>query len=291
MIILDETLDGFRIYLYETGKITSDMTVASYIGNARQFLEWLKEQDIEIHSLDRMVLMKYYDWLRQFGYKTNTFNTKVNSLSSFSNYLNDKKVIMKDLVFSKDQIKVAGGKEVDVYTDHEIELIQTYVECNHVSQRNQLIIKMLMGLGLRVSELINLKLEDIDVVGLEIEVHGKNNKRRRLPMKADLANSVRVYISQERKKNKNASSSYLLLSERSGKLHRNTVLGVVKEMGRSLNIEAYNHKFRHTLATRMVKNVPIQVIQKFLGHSEIQTTMEYYINIDKEELKKAIENI
>ena len=63
-------------------------------------------------------------------------------------------------------------------------------------------------------------------------------------------------------------------------------------MGEDLEIEnCYCHKFRHTLATRMSKNVQIQVIQKFLGHADIKTTIDYYVNVDKKELEKALESI
>lgn len=88
-------------------------------------------------------------------------------------------------------------------------------------------------------------------------------------------------------------SKYLFTSERSAILNRNTVLDLVKEMGEELGIEnCYCHKFRYTLATRMRKKIiQIQVIQKFLGHADIKTTIDYYMNVDTKKLKQAIESI
>lgn len=240
-------------------------------------------------------MIKYIEELKGKGegYKTNTFNTKVNSLTSFNNYLRDKQLIEKNIVFGKDKIQSSNNKEVDVYSEHEMKLIEAYLESDTINQKDRLIIKILRDLGLRVSELTNLKLEDIDVVGLEIEVHGKNNKIRRLPIKSSLAEEIREYISGNRKDNKHSSSSpYLLVSERANKLHRNTILDTVKRMGEELGIEAYNHKFRHSLATSMANNnTPIHLIQAVLGHSQIQTTIDYYISVDKDQMREFLDKV
>lgn len=240
-----------------------------------------------------MIILKYLEHLEDKKYKVNTYNTKVNTIASFNNYLKEKGVIEKDIIFGKDKISLSRNREVDVYSDAEMKSIEAHIGYDTISQRDSLIIKMLKELGIRVSELTNLRLEDIDIVGLQVEVQGKNNKRRILPIKANLASEIGGYISGSRKINKYASSPYLFISERSNQLHRNTILDIVKEMGRTLKIkECYCHKFRHSLATNMSRNdVPIQVIQQFLGHAEIQTTIEYYIQVDRLQLINAIKDI
>ena len=288
---MEEVLEDFRIYLLETGKVTSKMTIESYLGNTKQLLKYLDKNKKSINDLDRILMMKYIEYLKEIGYKTNTLNTKINSITNFNSYLKYKDIVEKDIVFGKDKIGLSGNREVSVYTDDEMKLIDAYIESDRLSPRDSLILKMLKELGIRVSE-INVKLEDIDIVGQQVEVQGKNNKRRTLPINTDLANDIRNYISGDRKESKYSSSPYLFVSERSNKLHRNTVLGIVKKMGRELDIqEVYCHKFRHTLATNMSRrNVPIHVIQQFLGHVQVQTTIDYYISIDKEQLRVAIEN-
>lgn len=174
-------------------------------------------------------MLKYLEHLKNKAYKPNTYNTKINSLTNFNNYLKDKEVVGKDFIFGKDKIGLSGNRQVEIYSDKEMELIEVYLEGENISQRDRLIIKILKELGIRVSELINLKLEDIDVIGLQVEVHGKNNKRRTLPIKTELAESIKKYIAGERKNNKHSSSKYLFVSERADKLHRNTVLDLVKK--------------------------------------------------------------
>lgn len=282
---METILESFKIYLFETGKITSNMTIQSYLGNIRQLLLWLNNEKIAMEALDRMIILKYLEFLREKDYKANTYNTKINSIANFNNYLKEQKLIDRDIVFGKDKIGLSGNREVDVYSDDEMKLIEEYIDSKVNSPRDALIIKMLKELGVRVSELTNLRLEDIDIVGLQVEVQGKNNKRRILPMKTDLAEDIRSYIAGERRHNKHHGSRYLFTSERLGSnpIHRNSVLDIVKTMANELEITGNCHKFRHTLATKMAKsgNVPIQVIQRFLGHVEIQTTIEFYVKVEQ----------
>lgn len=288
----DEILEDFRIHLFESGRVSSQMTIESYLGNIRQLLEWMQEEDVELENLDRMGMLNYLKHLEKLNYKPTTYNTKTNSLISFSNFLISKSINRREMIFIKDKIGLSSNRNIEIYTEEEIDLIKDYLANETLSERDRLIIKMLMELGVRVSELTNLTLDNIDILGQQIDIYGKGSKIRTLPIKRDLADDIRNYISSSRKDNKHATSKYLFVSERSPKLHRNTILEVVKQMGEDLRIEnCYCHKFRHTLATRMSKNVQIQVIQKFLGHADIKTTIDYYVNVDKKELEKALESI
>lgn len=290
---MDTILEDFRVFLLETGRIQSKMTTESYLGNTQQLLIWLFESELQLRSLDRMLMMKYFQYLKDLGYKATTYNIKINSLVNFSHYLKDKNIIEKDIVFGQDKIQQAGDREVEIYSDAEMERIEDYLKNGEISDRDRLIIQSLKETGIRVSELTNLRIENIDLIGLEIEVTGKGNKRRVLPIKSSLANDIRIYIAGERKANKHSPSPYLFISERSGMLHRNTVLDITKSMGKELSIEANNHKFQHTLATRMVRNgnINLKVVQELLGHASIDTVFEYYISTSKEELRDALEKI
>lgn len=291
---METILEDFKIYLFETGRVKK--TIESYIGNTRQLLKWLDKKDIEVKSLDRMIMLKYLEYLQKKEYKATTYNTKINSIANFNNYLKDKGIVEKEIVFSKDKIQLSENRIVDVYRKDEIKLIEAYIDNGELSQRDSLLLRVLKELGIRVSEAVDLKMEDIDIVGQQVEVQGKNNKRRILPMKTILAESIRKYISGDRKNNKYAdNSSYLFLSERSPRIHRNTVLDVVKTMGNELGIEdSYCHKFRKTLASSMInRNPPVSIatVQKFLGHSDVKTTINHYTFIGEEQLRDAINNI
>lgn len=288
---MDTILEDFRVYLLETGQIQSEMTIESYLGNTRQLLSWLFDNERQLKDLDRLLMIKYLQYLKDIGYKATTYNTKVNSLISFNNYLRSEKTLVRNLVFGKDKIQLSDDREIEVYSDKEMELIEAYLESDTLSQRDRLIIQILKDLGLRTSELTNITLESLDLVGLQIGIHGKNNKRRVLPLKSSLAEKIKEYIVGDRKENKHHSSKYLFVSERADKLHRNTVLDITKKMGAELGIKAFNHKFRHTLASNMAKNVPIHLVQRALGHSLVQTTIDFYVNIDQDQLKDAFESV
>ncbi len=202
---MEKTLEDFKIHLFETGRVSSKMTIESYLGNVRQLLDWLQAEDVELGNLDRMVMMKYLQFINDLGYKATTYNTKINSLVSFNNYIKEINTIERDIVFGKDKIQLSGNREVEVYTDEEMELIEAYLENGKLSQRDRLIIMILRDLGVRTSELTGITLESLDLIGLQIEIHGKNNKRRTLPIKSSLAEDIKEYIAGERKKNKYSS--------------------------------------------------------------------------------------
>lgn len=100
----DEILEDFRIYLLETGRVNSQMTIDSYLGNVSQLLLWMQEEDVRLENLDRMLIMDYLQYLKDLGYRATTYNTKINSLISFNNYLRSENIITRDIVFGKDKI-------------------------------------------------------------------------------------------------------------------------------------------------------------------------------------------
>ena len=85
---IEEILEDFRIHLFESGRVSSEMTIESYLGNIRQLLEWLQEE-LELENLGRMLIMSYLKYLKDLGYKATTYNTKINSITNFNSYLKD----------------------------------------------------------------------------------------------------------------------------------------------------------------------------------------------------------
>ena len=140
---INRRLEDFKIYLLETGRIQSEMTTESYLGNAKQLLVWLDEEKMKLESLDRMDMMEYLKYLEKLNYKATTYNTKINSLVNFSHYLKSQKIIERNIIFGKDKIQLAGDREVEVYSDKEMELIEDYLENGKISDRDQLSIQIL----------------------------------------------------------------------------------------------------------------------------------------------------
>ena len=164
------------------------------------------------------------------------------------------------------------------------------VDKEEVTMRNKLIVYLLLYTGVRVSELVNIKTSDFDLLTGELKILGKGNKYREIPLNKKLLKVLKEYLNTERKENKHSEDSqYLLLTERSPKMHRDTVNYVLRKLCENYNFKTYPHKFRHTAFSILIsKGVDIKTISALAGHNSIETTNRFYLNTSKEEKAAAV---
>ena len=157
-----------------------------------------------------------------------------------------------------------------VISDEGIERLRD----NCVSKRDLAIIDLLYSTGIRVGELVNLNIEDIDLDGRECVVYGKGDKERRVYFDAKAKVHLRDYI-ESREDNNNAL--FVTLDAPHDRLKISGVEIRLRQLGRRLELDKIHpHKFRRSMATRAIdKGMPIEQVQKILGHSQIDTTMQY----------------
>ncbi len=294
MKIMDfkEVILAYETYLMEEGKVES--TIDSYVGDIRGFLEFLESKKVSFRgNLTRLYITSYKIHLTENGYSINTINKKINSLHSFNFFLVSKNLCTEKVVYpNKDKIKIARGseKEIDVFSDEEVERILFYLEdSSRVSIRDKGVILILLYTGLRVSELVNLKIQDIDFLTSTLKVVGKGGKYREVPLKMEVSEGIKEYMEKERQAHKYSSSEYLFLTQRAGKMDKDTVNKILNRKGKYLNLKMKPHKFRHTFCTRLLsKGVELTTVAKLAGHSNIQTTATFYINTSREDKKQAV---
>lgn len=287
-----DILTDFEEYLVTDGK--GEKTVSSYIGDIRIFLEWLETKDVAFSgNLTRFYITSYKEELIEKGYTINTINKKINSLNSFNQYLISEGLCNEKVVYTrKDKIRIAQGSEseVAVFSDDEVERILFYLENREqVSLRDRAAILILLYTGLRVSELVGIKIKDIDLLTLNLKVVGKGGKYREVPLKAEAAQAIKDYLDSERRASRFTDSDYLLLTQRAGKMVKDTVNKLLRKYARELDLVLYPHKFRHTFCTRLIsKGVELTTVSKLAGHSNIHTTANFYINTSREEKHSAV---
>lgn len=291
--VAEKIVTEFEEALVADGKASK--TLESYVGDIRAFLQWLESKGTTfIGNLKRFHITSYRNYLVQECYEVNTINKKINSLQSFNQFLMDKEYLTEQIVdLKKDKVKVAAGseQEVEVFTDAEIEKLLFYIQSEEVTSRDRLIILMLLYTGVRVSELVNVKLKDIDVLAMNLTVAwGKGGKRREVPLKGEVIEAIREYLEGERKNNKFANSEYLILTNRSAKMDRDAVNRLLSRMQSKLSIRMHPHKFRHVFCTRLLKRgVELTTVAKLAGHASIQTTASFYINTSQKDKREAVE--
>lgn len=284
-------LEAYQTHLREDGK--SDKTIQSYVTDVKGFLEWLSLKQVQFTgTLSRLYVTSYKEYIQTI-HSIHTINKKINSLNSFCQYLVSCGYQKEQVIFpAKDKIKIASGSEqqVEVFTEQEVERLLFYLESSGgTSHRDKLMVLLLLYTGVRVSELVSIKIADLDLLALTIKVVGKGGKYRVIPMKMELSQSIRTYLDGERRGHKHVKSEYLLLTQRSDKMDKDTVNKVLNRIGQNLNLVMKPHKFRHTFCTRLLhKGAELTTVAKLAGHANIQTTATFYINTSHEEKQQAV---
>ena len=292
MNIWENLLKDYLIYLkIERG--LSDNSIKSYSYDIQKLI-------IHINRYNRKLSLKKCDkqFMQEFIYNiSKNINSRsqarlLSSLKSFFNYLifeGYNKVSPMELIESPKII----SKLPDVLSIQEIKILINNSEKNKdFGIRNSAIIETLYGSGLRVSELINLKLSDIQCDEKLLLIHGKGNKQRLVPLGSICELKINNYVDNIRnlKKIKKNSNDIVFLNRNGGKLSRAMIFNIVKEAQRKSNIEKTisPHTLRHSFATHLLENgADLRSIQIMMGHENITTT-EVYTHLDTKYLSKTL---
>ena len=199
-------------------------------------------------------------------------------LSTFFTWLEDENYILKSPVRRIHKIKTAKLVK-ETYSDETLVLLRD----NCKTARDLAIIDMLASTGMRVSELVTLNKQDVDFVNRECVVFGKGSKER--PVYFDARTKIHLLNYLNERKDNNPAL-FVSLLEPHNRLQISGVEITLRKLGRSLNIQkVHPHKFRRTLATQAIdKGMPIEQVQRLLGHQKIDTTMEYAM-VDQQNVK------
>lgn len=201
-------------------------------------------------------------------------------ISTFFSWLESENYIMKSPTRRIHKIKV--GKVVkETYSDEMIELIRQ----NASSHRDLTIIDFLISTGVRVGELVKLNITDLNLEAKECIVVGKGNKQRKVYFDARTKIEIQQYLSS---RSDDSKALFVSLSKPFSKLQISGVETVLKKIGKKVGLgRVHPHKFRRTLATKAIdKGMPIEQVQKMLGHAKIDTTLEYAM-VDENNVKNS----
>lgn len=201
-------------------------------------------------------------------------------ISTFFSWLESENYIMKSPTRRIHKIKV--GKVVkETYSDEMIELIRQNVS----SHRDLTIIDFLISTGVRVGELVKLNITDLNLEAKECVVVGKGNKQRKVYFDARTKIEIQQYLSS---RSDDSKALFVSLSKPFKRLQISGVETVLKKIGKKVGLgRVHPHKFRRTLATKAIdKGMPIEQVQKMLGHAKIDTTLEYAM-VDENNVKNS----
>jgi integrase/recombinase XerD len=250
------------------------------------------KNNLSISEIDIQDLKEFINFIVGLDLGPYTQSRVISSVKAFYKYLVLEKIITENPSELLESPRL-GRKLPDVLTVEEVEDIINSVDLSKVEgERNKAIIETLYGCGLRVSELINLKISSINFKENIILVTGKGNKQRLIPIGEPTKKQIKTYLIHTRLTlpiSKN-DSDIVFLNRRGAKLSRQMVFYIVKKQveitGIKKNISP--HSFRHSFATHLVQNgADLRAVQELLGHVSIITT-EIYTHLNSDDLRKAI---
>jgi integrase/recombinase XerD len=292
MSSLDILVDQYVNYLvFEKG--LSDQTIESYTSDLARHLEFLKQKGVKkISDADTPLILKHLIALRDAGLGSKSCARHLITLRGFYKFLAQEKIIDYDPARLIDLPK-SGLKLPDVLSVAEVELLLNMPDTGTIlGKRNGAMLELIYAAGLRVSELVNLKLLDVNLEACFVRVLGKGSKERIVPMGMYAKEKIHTYITIARPMLlKNQTSPYLFIARAGKPMTRQGFWKLLKQYARQAGIQKKitPHSLRHSFASHLLEGgADLRAVQIMLGHVDISTT-QIYTHIAREHLRQMHE--
>lgn len=288
-----ETKRGYETFL-RLEKSLSQNSVSAYVNDINKLIVYFEEffPGVSPDTVKLNHLRKFVEWMNEKGVSPRTQARTISGIKSFYKYLLIEEVVENDPTTLLESPKI-GRKLPDVLNDEEInQLIESVDLSKPEGLRNKAILETLYSCGLRVSELVNLRLSNLHFEQEFLKIAGKGEKERLVPISKRAIEHIRKYISGYRKKLKvdKSSENILFLNRRGRKLSRVMIFTIIKDLAEKARLDKSisPHTFRHSFASALVQGgADLRAVQEMLGHESILTT-EIYTHLDKEFLKETV---
>ena len=281
--IIYEFLDYIKLE-----KRYSDNTEINYEIDLFKYKEYLEINKLNYLKIKYKNISEFLIYLKKSGYKSTTINRIISSLKSFYNFLENNHYINNNPFNLVSSIKTEKRLPNYFKYDEFIAMIDS-IDDNPLGIRNKLILELLFATGMRVSEIANIKLKDIDTVNKEIKVLGKGNKERIVYFGSYSEEALENYLENSRNILLNGKNSeYLLVNNNGGNLTVRGIRLIIDNIVKKACIKSKvsPHTFRHTFATIMLnEGCNIKSVQEFLGHASLSTT-GIYTHLTNEEVRR-----
>ena len=281
----DSNLRSFLNYLL-VDKGLSNNTVKAYEADISSFFQWLDNEDLKYKNLQEDHINQYISFLFQRKMRSSSVNRKISSIKSFYIFLVKRNFLknspLNDLVTPK-QEKYLPESMSEAEVD---KLLNSPDVTNKIENRDKAMIEMLYATGMRISELVNLKITDVDMKRCVVKVFGKGSKERLVPFGETALDSLRSYLNEREQ----SSSKEIFLSNRGKKMTRVAFWQRVKIylIRENLKNSISPHTLRHAFATHLLnRGADLRSVQLLLGHSDLSTT-QIYTHIAKQRLSDVL---
>ncbi len=272
----------------------AENSVKAYENDLKKLLQFFEETGFEggPELVNARLLQDFVHWINATGINARSQSRIISGIRSFFKYLVIDEKIVTDPAIMLEGPKT-GRKLPEVLTVGEIDLLFSKIDLSKPEgQRNRTMLEVLYSCGLRVSELISLRITDIYKEEGFLRVIGKGNKERIIPISQSALHEIDLYM-PDRNSMLNIDKGnvdVLFLNRRGNKLTRVMVFTIIKDLKEKAGLKKHvsPHTFRHSFATHLVNGgADLRAVQEMLGHESIVTT-EIYTHLDREYLREAI---
>ena len=286
-------IKGFKSYL-QLEKSLSGNSVEAYLRDVEKFVRYMdmKELKLTVEEVQLGHLEDFIRWVNEIGMDAHSQARIISGIRAFYKYL-----MMEDVLnINPTELLLTpklSRKLPDTLSIEEINaLIETLDQSTPEGVRNKAMLETLYGCGLRVSELVNLRISDMFLDVEFIKVIGKGNKERLIPIGSEAIKYIRLYQDNIRVHitPKKGDEDILFLNKRGGRLSRVMVFYIIKAAAAAIGMKKTisPHTFRHSFATHLIEGgADLRAIQEMLGHASITTT-EIYTHLDRDFLRSTI---
>lgn len=280
-------LDQFLEYLQVQKKYSTN-TISSYYEDIKELFQVLNTKNVNLTEED---IDKYLKYLYDKKFNKNSIARKLSGVRGYYNYLLDQGIVQINYfntLSNPKRIKTLPHylKDEELQKMLAIPNLQT-----PLGQRNRLILEMLYATGVRVSELVNIKIKDINQYDKSIKIFGKGRKSRIVFYGNYCQEILSLYLKDGRKKQDKNISEYLFLNKNGNKLTTRTIRNIIDDIILKSNLDkkVYPHMLRHSFATEMLNNGSDLIsVKELLGHESINTT-SIYTHVTDEQVRKVYE--
>jgi integrase/recombinase XerC len=284
-------IDEFMLYIGSTlGR--ADNTVVNYAVDLAQFADYAESCEIaEPSGLDMNCLRGFLRELSGYGFSKSSIARKLSALRSFTRFLVQRGVLDRDISAGLRGPKQRQGMPRAIAYDDMMKLLDEGVHGNKKELRDSLILELLYGSGLRVSEVTSLDWEDVDLPERWLRISGKGSKERLVPfslMTKELMEAWRVHAIENGLPAEDEDPVFMSAKSNAKCLTERTIHRLVVASADKVGLPGVTpHTLRHSFATHMLENgAPLRVIQELLGHESLATTQRYLM-VTTDQMKKS----
>lgn len=284
---------GFKTFL-KLEKSLSENSIEAYINDVLKLVSFLEIRNFDLspESVSLVHLKEFIRWFNELGLSSRSQARVISGIKAFYKYLLLEDIIETDPSTLLETPKI-GRKLPEVLSVEEIDLVIRQIDLSKPEgQRNKTMIEVLYSCGLRVSELIGLKLSNVYFEQGFVRVIGKGNKERLVPIGSRALHEIGLYLMDRNKLAviSRESEDILFLNRRGKKLTRVMIFTIIRDLAKKSGIKKNisPHTFRHSFATHLIDGgADLRAVQEMLGHESILTT-EIYTHLDRQYLRDAI---